>query len=382
MPSVTILGAGVMGSAFSFPLSDAGCSVNLVGTHLDRAWIDSIKDTGLHPKLGLRLPQAVRTFHHSELRDAVKPETGLLVLGVNSAGIGWAADRLTELCTEPRHAPAGLSGFPPILLLTKGLGICGGRIITLADIIKDRLSSAAGGSSREIRLPASADTGTGSRETVPVGAVGGPCIAAELAARRDSSVIIAFCEEHEKEAVGIRKMVNVPYYNARLSTDLIGVEVCAAFKNFYALGVGAAQGFLESAGKGENGALMNNPAAALFTQAAGEIEYLCRQLGGSIETARGLAGVGDLFVTCTAGRNSRMGRLLGMGMRYRTAKEEHMKTDTIEGAELALVLGDTVRRMVSAGRLDGGRLPLCLRIIEAVCDNKQFTVSWSSFFRA
>ena len=56
MAKIVILGAGAMGSAFSVPVSDAGQDVHLVGTHLDRDWIEEIQANGVHPKLRVKLP--------------------------------------------------------------------------------------------------------------------------------------------------------------------------------------------------------------------------------------------------------------------------------------------------------------------------------------
>ncbi|MFL5663432.1 MAG: glycerol-3-phosphate dehydrogenase, partial [Ktedonobacteraceae bacterium] len=61
MTTVSILGSGIMGTALSFPLADNGNEVRLVGTHLDRDIINSIKKTGVHPGLDRKVPETVRT---------------------------------------------------------------------------------------------------------------------------------------------------------------------------------------------------------------------------------------------------------------------------------------------------------------------------------
>ena len=75
-------------------------------------------------------------------------------------------------------------------------------------------------------------------------------------------------------------LLAAPFYHARASSDVVGVEICAAFKNFYALAVGAAAGLLEREGKAANGALMHNLAASLFTQSLEEMTILVEALGG------------------------------------------------------------------------------------------------------
>jgi glycerol-3-phosphate dehydrogenase (NAD(P)+) len=338
-----------MGSALSFPLIDGGQDVALVGTHLDRDWIQAIRSTGIHPKLQSKLPEKVVAFTHDQLNDVLTDQTDLIVLGVSSAGIDWAVGQLGPLLKRPI----------PIILLTKGLAIREQRICVLPEIVGEALA--------EYGIP---DT--------PVGAVGGPCIAGELAARRESSVAIASTDTVLLDWV--LSMVAVPYYHARPSTDIIGVEVCAAFKNFYALAVGYPQGLLEQQGKADNGALMHNLAAGLFIQAVLEMTYLVEKLGGTASSVHGLAGIGDLYVTCQAGRNSRMGRLLGLGLRYSEAKTSHMAEDTVEGAELALTLGPTLEYLLQKKQLEPSSLPLAKAIIAAVCHDQYMQIPWKKFY--
>ena len=72
MSTTLILGAGVMGTAFCFPLADSGGKVLLVGTHLDDDWIESMKSTGFHPKLGVHLPQGVEPYAFGEIDSAFR----------------------------------------------------------------------------------------------------------------------------------------------------------------------------------------------------------------------------------------------------------------------------------------------------------------------
>jgi glycerol-3-phosphate dehydrogenase (NAD(P)+) len=82
------------------------------------------------------------------------------------------------------------------------------------------------------------------------------------------------------------------------------------------------------------------------------------------------------------GRNGRMGRLLGMGMAYSDAKRQHMREETIEGAELALAIGPTVEQMVYDGKLDPARIPLMRTMIQIVCNDAAVDMPWDAFFRA
>jgi glycerol-3-phosphate dehydrogenase (NAD(P)+) len=169
-------------------------------------------------------------------------------------------------------------------------------------------------------------------------------------------------------------MFSTRYYFIETSEDVVGVEACAALKNFYALGVGAAAGRLDRDGVAKNGAGMHNPAAALFSQAVREMEHLVTAVGGLLESVHSPAGVGDLYVTCQAGRNSRMGRLLGSGMRYREAKSHRMPDDTVEGADLARAVGPAIEEMMARGDLDSERLPLTAAILDAVLRNRDLVL--------
>ena len=342
MPTALVLGAGVMGSAFTMPLTDAGSEVRLVGTHLDGALIDGVRKDRVHPRLQAPLSEGVRAYQHDQLAEALDPSIDLVVLGVSSAGIEWAIEQLRPLMTTKR----------PILLLTKGLSVDGQRI----GILPEPVAAALG---------------------CPTGAVGGPCIAGELAVRRDTSVVVSFADPALIERV--LAMVAAPYYHARASHDLVGTEVCAAFKNFFALGIGAPLGMLDVAEPAINDAQMHNLAAALFNQSLLELGRLNAALGGRPESVHGLAGVGDLYVTVQGGRNSRMGRLLGAGWRYSQAKAERMAEDTVEGAELALNVGPTLDVMLADGRLAPDDLPLTRAILRAIGADEQLVIPWRAF---
>ncbi len=350
-----------MGSAFSVPLSDNGHEVNLVGTHLDDEIIEQLHENRFHSKLKCNLPQQVQPYSYDRLGEALK-DTDLLVLGVNSLGIDWVGMMLTMLEDE-------FSTDVPLLFLTKGLeGASDGnywfskneRLRILPDTLRDAL------------MPQQA-------EQLKIMAVGGPSIAGELAARRHTAVVLAGTDQAMLDQYA--EVLRTPYYHIWTTTDLIGTEVCVALKNVYALAVGLAQGLLETDESApENQAAMYNPAAAIFGQALHETSYLVEYMGGDQKTILGMAGAGDLYVTCQGGRNSRMGRLLGMGMRYTDAKMKHMPDDTVEGAELALAIGRAVEFLVLQGELDGSRLPLLRMMTDIVCNDGVVDVPWDQFF--
>ena len=351
MANILVLGAGAMGSAFCFPLADSGHSVSLVGTHLDRDWISSARMSGSHPKTCIPYPPGVTCFFHDQFSKALTEHVELIVLGVSSPGVFWAAEWLSSILNRP----------VPVLMLTKGLAVDEHDTIQiLPDVLGRWLAERSG-------------------RNIPIGAVAGPCIAGELAARRETSVIITGKDKTVPDLVG--ELMAAAYYHVRTSADAVGVEACAALKNFFAIGVGWAQGQLETEEPSANNSLMFNPASALFSQSLREMEYLALFLGGESDSVHGLSGVGDLYVTCQAGRNSRLGRLLGTGLEYREARQKHMAGDTVEGADLALAVGPTIEKLVKAGDLALEKLPLTRSIIRSVCGGGILEILWEEFHR-
>ncbi len=346
MNRAVILGAGVMGSAMCLPFCDRGMEVRLVGTHLDEAIIASIRAKGLHPKLNVTLP-SVKAFRFTEF-DAAARDADFILLGVASAGVGWAIDRLAETLKTP----------VPVIMITKGMHPEAKSLAALPDVVQRELKSRLG-------------------FHVPVAAIGGPCIAGELAVRRHTGTVIV--SRDEKLARDFAAAFETDYYHPRVSTDMMGVETCAAFKNFFAIAVGWAHGALETMPEAGNKARNNNPAAILFEQSARELAILMKSNGGDLESAYGMPGIGDLYVTCMAGRNSRLGSNLGRGLTYAETKAGPMKGDTIEGAELGITVADSLQAMMKSGKLDAKKLPLTRALLEALIKNTAFKPEWSEF---
>jgi len=350
MAEIVILGAGIMGSAMAFPATAAGHSVRLVGTHLDREIIESVAASGRHPRLEVTMPAGVVGLQHDEFATALTNDAGLVILGVSSPGVDWAIEKLVQDLRRPI----------PVLMITKGLATRGNAI----EILPSKVSRAL----RE-RL--------GLR--VPVMAVGGPCIAGELAARRPSCVV--FTGEADAPIEETVRMLATDFYFPRPDRDLVGVETSVALKNLFVIGVTAVAGRLEREGKGPNGACMHNLSASLFSQAVREIAYLVKALGGDPMTAYGLPGVGDLYVTSQGGRTALLGRYLGLGLTYRQAREQHLADVTIEAAELGIAVGPILRSMMADGRLDPARLPLARAILDALLSEKPLVADWQAFHR-
>jgi len=95
MTTIAMLGAGIMASALTVPQADNGHDVHLVGTHLDREIIDSVKATRIHPGLQRKLPEAVHAYRLEEAETAFDG-AAVALSGVNSFGVRWASSSPTS----------------------------------------------------------------------------------------------------------------------------------------------------------------------------------------------------------------------------------------------------------------------------------------------
>jgi glycerol-3-phosphate dehydrogenase (NAD(P)+) len=163
------------------------------------------------------------------------------------------------------------------------------------------------------------------------------------------------------------------------STDLVGVEASAAMKNCYAVGVGFAEGVLDRLGQADNPDRNHNYEAALFAQGAVETGQMVRLLGGRPETPQGLAGVGDMFVTSTGGRNVRVGRLVGSGLHFTDARAR-MGSVTLEGAAAIQAIGGALPKLTSRGIIGPEDFPLMRHLHAVVGRDQPLRIPWSSFF--
>ena len=308
MSKIVIIGAGAMGSAFAVPCLDNNHDVNIIGTHLEDESIDNLKkNKNLHPGLNTKIPEEIKIFKFEKFNELLKPSVDLIVLGINSKGINWAADQLSKVYKN--------GNVPELLMLTKGLSIHENKYELLVDKLKRLLTSKG-------------------ITKVNISAVGGPCLAAGLANKVHSSVIIA--NKEIQTAKKIADMLNTSYYHTSYSDDLNGVEVSAAIKNIFSMAVGAAIGLCSrNISDEEREKNYLNTASALIKQSIYEMEIFVEHLKGKKETVKGLAGLGDLYVSSNGGRNAKMGSYIGEGLTFSEAKKTKMEKVTVEGADLA-----------------------------------------------
>ena len=329
MSNILILGAGSMGTAFSFPCSDNNHQVTIVGTHLENDFITQINSNKKHPVLNCDIPKNVKFFKFEKLSQEIKKKVDLIAIAVSSKGIDWASNELSKV----------LKSKIPILILTKGLSINNNNYEILAHKVERILK-------------------TKGVKDINISAVGGPCLARALAKRTHTSVVFA---NTDIEVVNqIKKLVSTDYYHISTSTDVIGVEICAAIKNIFAMVIGSSKEL--------------NTAAALIQQSINEMITFTEKLKGKKETVIGLAGIGDLYVSVKGGRNSQMGEYLGQGMKFSEAKKTKMADITVEGADLALEIGTKVK-----SDFDSKTLPLMIGMIDTISEEKPLKIDWKNF---
>jgi len=280
-----VLGAGSWGTVFSRLLADRGVEVTLAAHH--EADARAIADTGHNPRFssGVDLDGVGTTT----IVDAPVVDADLVVVAVPSRAFRETVD--------------ALPGNAPVLSLTKGL-----------------------------------DPGTGERLSTlvrgrPVAVLSGPNMAEEVVAGLPGATVIA--SEDAAFAQLLQETINSLVFRVYLNDDLIGVELCAAAKNVIALAAGAVDGLQ----------LGDNAKAALITRGLVEMARLGEALGADSETFFGLAGMGDLVVTCwhPSGRNRRAGQLIAQGESREQALAEIGQT--VEGLTTAPVLRDLSRRL-------------------------------------
>jgi len=280
-----VVGGGSWGTAFACLLRDRDHDVTLACRDPDQ--VRAIRETGHNPRYltnaGLRGIEAA-TLDEAPLADA-----DVIALAVPSRAFADVA--------------AALPGNAPVLSLTKGLDPATGT----------RLSTRVTGR--------------------PVAVLSGPNMAEEIAAGLPAATVIA--SEDRELAERLQGATNSMVFRVYVNDDLVGVELCGAAKNVIALAAGGVDGL----------DLGDNAKASLITRGLVEMARLGEACGGQPETFSGLAGLGDLNVTCYSGygRNRRAGELIARGA---TAEEAAAQIgQVVEGLTTAPVLRDLSHRL-------------------------------------
>lgn len=276
-----------MGTAFAMHSARVGLDTALWANPHDRAVLDVLRSEGKHPLLPEHLPGGVALFGPDDLR-AAADGCEIAVMGANSHGARSLASMVKD----------AVGGARFVVSVAKGLERETG--LRISQVYGEELSSD------------------------PV-AIGGPCLAAELAEGLPTAAVWASASEGRARAAG--RPFEHDRYQIAYTDDLPGVEFCSMVKNVAAIGLGLLDGLGKRAGEG-----FKNAKAALFARAAHELAALVTALGGRPETALGLAGLGDALVTSLGGRNRLYGELVGSGdPPVATLEEMQARGMTVEG---------------------------------------------------
>lgn len=344
MAIVTIIGAGMMGSALAFPARENGHTVRLVGTPLDREIIDVSIKTGRHPKFTRDFPAGIEYYQVEEMEKAIAG-SDMIIVGVSSFGVDWCADYVLPAIPEEI----------PVLSVTKGLwDLEDGTLLCYPDVWQKKLDELG--------------------KKTSLNAIGGPCTSYELVAHDQTEV--AFCGHDMEILKKLKAIMATDYYHISLSTDVIGIESAVALKNGYALGIALTIGLNQKA-FGIDSELHFNSQAAVFGQAAKEM-YRLLELQGAATLENICVGVGDLYVTVYGGRTRLVGILLGRGLNIDEAKAE-LNGVTLESLVVAVRVARAVKKKAELGQVNLEDFPLLMHVDEILTDKKEVNIPWEKF---
>lgn len=277
MANITILGCG-FGTALAVMLNANGHNVTAWSKYQDE--IDSILKNREQKKLlpGVKIPERIRfTADPSCVKGA-----DIIIAAIPSAFLRDGISRVKPFVS------------PESIILNVGKGLEENSCNRLSQVVSDE-------------LPAN-----------PVVVMAGPCHAEEVGREVPTTVVVA--SNYPDKAEYVQETLMNSNFRIYVNEDVIGCEVAPALKNPIALCCGIVEGM----------GLGDNTLAALMTRGLTEITRLGVAMGAKWETFTGLAGVGDLVVTCTSvhSRNHRAGILIGQGVEVETAIKQ---VGTVEG---------------------------------------------------
>ncbi|NMP29450.1 NAD(P)H-dependent glycerol-3-phosphate dehydrogenase [Rahnella sp. SAP-1] len=273
--SMTVIGAGSYGTALAITLARNGHSVVLWG----------------HNAAHIQALQAARC-NQAFLPDVTFPETLILETDL-AAAIAASRDVLVVVPSHVfgdvlRQIKPFLRADARIVWATKGLEAETGRL--LQDVAREALG-----------------------DTIPLAVVSGPTFAKELAAGLPTAIALASTDAQFAE--DLQQLLHCgKSFRVYSNPDFIGVQLGGAVKNVIAIGAGMSDGIGFGA----------NARTALITRGLAEMSRLGTALGASPSTFMGMAGLGDLVLTCTdnQSRNRRFGIMLGQGHDVQSAQDQ------------------------------------------------------------
>lgn len=278
---VAVIGAGSWGTALTKPLSDLGHRVSLWGR--DREHVEQLRVTRCN---SIYLPDYF-------LRDTITPVADLeqavaghrtVLMVVPSHGFREVFSRLVPFLDEE------------VFVISATKGIENDSLMTMTQVMADVLSAAGQPRVRHFHA----------------GVLSGPSFAREVVEGIPTAVTVA--AQRKETASYFQNIFSTERFRVYASNDVIGLEIGGALKNIVAIAAGICDGL----GYG------TNTRAALITRGLAEISRLGVRMGANPHTFSGLAGLGDLVLTCTGelSRNRTVGLKLGQGKNLKTVLAE------------------------------------------------------------
>lgn len=268
-----IIGSGNWGTTIAKILAESGRDVTIWSRDKQQL-IDIQNDRVNHKSLpGIKLPSTINL--KNEFQEWNTFDLLILAIPVNAI-----RDFIINL-------PVKLESRQTILCLSKGIELTSGK--TVSQILQEVLPRFAN-----------------------IAVLSGPNIANEIAQGKPAMSTVS---SHDiKVAKSAQNYCTTPNFRVYTNPDLIGVEICGALKNIIAIGAGICHQLQ----------LGDNAVAALVTRGIAEIARFGQRFGANPVTFMGMAGVGDLSVTCMSqhSRNNQMGRFLAQGLSYEEARNQ------------------------------------------------------------
>ncbi len=315
MENITVLGAGSWGTALALVLADNGHRVRLWSHRAEQ--VREINEQRTNEKYlpGVRLPEVIIGYD----------DLGAALDGVSIVVLAVPTKAIREVLQRARMCLAA-----PITIVAVSKGIEPGTHKRVSEIVTEEISEWL--------------------EDVVV--LSGPSHAEEVVLRHPTTVAVS--SPNMEAAQRIQDVfMNHHYFRVYTNPDLVGVEVGGALKNIIALAAGISDGL----GYGDNAK------AALITRGLAEIARLGCALGANPLTFAGLAGVGDLIVTCTSvhSRNWRAGHMLGQGKKL---------DDVLESMGMVVEGVRTTKAAYELAKELGVKMPITEVLYEVLFDGK------------
>lgn len=290
MAKIGVMGAGSWGTALALLLDSNGHEVTVWSIDKNEVQMLNTKREHESKLPGVKIPESIRFTN--DINEAIL-EKELVVLAVPSPFTRSTARAMSPYVRENQ------------LLVNVSKGIEETTLMTLSDQIEEEIPQAN------------------------VAVLSGPSHAEEVGRKIPTTVVVG--AKTKECAEYIQSIFMNEVFRVYTSPDILGIELGGSLKNVIALAAGMADGL----GYGDN------TKAALITRGIAEISRLGTMMGGKKETFSGLAGIGDLIVTCASvhSRNRKAGFLMGQGMTMEEAMNEvKMVVEGVYSAKAAKAL--------------------------------------------